>query len=82
MTSMTAEAQSSISELSIVDTCTRLVFGDGPLLSETDELIVAALERDDQLTGAQSLGDQIREMGVNEMIALVGRTKRFLDDEV
>jgi len=75
--------QSAINEVTIVDTCTRLIFGGGPVLSDTEALIVSALQMDSLFTPGQSrdeLGALIRDMGVDEMIALVGRTKKQLED--
>jgi hypothetical protein len=79
---MSSNGSVSIDEVSIVDTCTKLIFGDRKALNETDVLIVAALQLSDGLLEEgtlEAIGNHIRQMGVEEMIRLVGRAKQRLD---
>ena len=71
------------SEMAIVDTFTRLIFGEEDLFDAAELRIVEAL----RLVDADMAGDSLREMGcylralgVAEMIQLVGRVQACLAD--
>lgn len=72
---------SAISELSIVDTFTRLIFGDEDGYNRHELSVIQALRMVDLTVLGDShrdMGAYLREMEVGEMIELVGRVRRQL----
>ena len=66
------------SEMEIVDTFTHLIFGGYEPLSDRESAIVEMLfSVDDSAAGCtrESVGDYLRELGVEEMIRLVTRVR-------
>jgi len=72
-----------VSEMAIVDTFTRLIFGeDGPHSAE-ESLIIQALRQVDEnvlLDDDRAMGEYLRAMGVEEMIGLVARVRAHIAD--
>lgn len=67
------------SEMEIVDTFTHLIFSGGDMLSAREMSIVDVLCRIDEnaaLCPTGEIGVYLRELGVREMIGLVGRVRR------
>lgn len=70
------------SEMEIVDTFTRLIFGAGSVLSPREQAILATLytvdchaaQRDSE-DDLQEVGAYLRALGVSEMIRLVGKVR-------
>ena len=70
------------SEMEIVDTFTRLIFGAGQVLSPREQAILTALcsvddhaaQRDSE-DDLQEVGAYLRALGVTEMIRLVGKVR-------
>lgn len=74
-------ARPAITEMMIVDTFTRLIFEQDIDLSATDAQIIEAFrvaEHRVRTRATTSLGDYLRDLGVREMIALVGRVRDVL----
>lgn len=66
------------SEMEIVDTFTHLIFSGGDALSERELSIVDVLCRIDEnaaLCPTCEIGSYLRDLGVREMIGLVGRVR-------
>ena len=70
------------SEMEIVDTFTRLIFGAGPVLSPREQAILTTLcmvdghaARRDSEEDLQEVGAYLRALGVTEMIRLVGKVR-------
>jgi hypothetical protein len=62
----------------IVDTFTKLIFGDDADYSNQERLIIQALRNADQnisLDSQREIGVYLRALGVGEMIALVARVQ-------
>ena len=69
----------SLSEMEVVDTFTRLIFGETDAFAEREMAIVQALrEADDHvsLDSLEEMGVYLRALGVKEMISLVSRVRR------
>lgn len=67
-----------VSEMAIVDTFTKLIFGEEQDYSERDALIIQALRAAELTLAADShreMGEYLRAMGVREMIGLVTRVQ-------
>jgi len=79
-----ADDYTGISELTIVDTFTRLIFNEEAGLQPRDRLIIRAFREVDanvfRDTPAQ-MGEYLRSLGVREMIYLVSRIREQLDSE-
>ncbi|GAB3275094.1 hypothetical protein [Parahaliea aestuarii] len=73
-------APGELSEIVIVDTFTRLIFGDdASVLSRAELGVIEALRRvEPDVAGddLQAMGEFLRSLGVGEMIALVGRVQQ------
>lgn len=72
---------SAISEMAIVDTFTKLIFGDEQSLVPDELLIIAAfrsVEHTVMRDTYQEMGAYLRNLGVREMIELVGSVKAFM----
>jgi hypothetical protein len=70
-----------VSEMAIVDTFTKLIFGEEQDYSERDALIIQALRATDLAVAGDShreMGEYLRAMGVREMIDLVTRVQAEL----
>ena len=70
-----------VSEMAIVDTFTKLIFGEEQDYSERDALIIQALRAADLSMASDSrreMGEYLRAMGVREMIGLVTRVQAEL----
>lgn len=68
------------SEMAIVDTFTKLIFGEDEY-SPGEELIIQALRAADlnvSLDNHREMGLYLRALGVREMISLVGRVQKQL----
>ena len=64
----------AVSEMAIVDTFTKLIFGEAACFSDVELFIVQALrtaEPNVALDGHREMGVYLRALGVNEMIKLV-----------
>ena len=71
-----------VSELEIVDICTRLIFGTEDELSLREQMIIAALRLSDDNFGGDNtveMGKYLRALGVREMIKLVAVAKHHMD---
>jgi hypothetical protein len=67
------------SELAVVDTFTKLIFGAVEQLDADELAIITALGRSDDgpdIEDLLSLGDYLRALGVSEMITLVERVRQ------
>jgi hypothetical protein len=70
--------ESAVSEMAIVDTFTKLIFGEEKFFSEAELLIVQALrstEPNVALDGHRDMGVYLRALGVKEMIKLVSQVQ-------
>ena len=70
-----------VSELLIVDTFTKLIFGEEGSFSSSEELIIQALRMVDhrvELDSHRDMGVYLRALGVAEMIQLVSRVQTCL----
>ena len=73
-----ASVDDPVSEMAIVDTFTKLIFGEEGEFSSSQELIVEALRLVDtrvELDSYKDMGDYLRALGVQEMIQLVTRVQ-------
>ena len=69
----------AVSEMAIVDTFTKLIFGEETRFSDVELLIVQALrgaEPNVALDGHRDMGVYLRALGVGEMIKLVSLVQR------
>ena len=67
-----------VSELAIVDTFTKLIFGEKSLYSDSELRIIQGLRITDDnvaLDGHRDMGVYLRALGVDEMIRLVSRVQ-------
>ena len=74
MTAYTFTQSGAVSEMAIVDTFTKLIFGEETRYSDGELLIVQALrgaEPNVALDGHRDMGVYLRALGVGEMIKLV-----------
>lgn len=72
----------AVSELEIVDICTKLIFGVDEELSLREKMIVTALRMSDENFASDDgveMGKYLRALGVREMIKLVALAKKSLD---
>ena len=73
-----------ISEMAIVDTFTKLIFGQESQYRSSEQLIIQALRLVDANVAVDSHGDMgqyLRAMGVEEMIQLVSKVQRQLSSD-
>ena len=73
----------AISEMAIVDTFTKLIFGEQEGFSDTEHVIIEALRSVDgnvALDSQRDMGAYLRALGVQEMIQLVSRVHDQLID--
>ena len=73
------EPASAVSELAIVDTFTKLIFGEESRYSDAELRIIQALRVTDNnvaLDNHPEMGTYLRALGVDEMIKLVSRVQR------
>ena len=71
-------AHEAVSEMAIVDTFTKLIFGQESHYSSSEQLIIEALRLVDASVAADNhreMGQYLRTMGVEEMIQLVSRVQ-------
>lgn len=71
----------AVSEMAIVDTFTKLIFGEDKRYSASELLIIQALRVVDHnvsMDAHREMGDYLRALGVGEMIALVSRVQAQL----
>ena len=71
---------STVTEMAIVDTFTKLIFGD-EAYSEQESLIIDAFQSvrpDVQRDSCEEMGDYLRNLGVSEMIQLVSRLRQHV----
>ncbi len=76
-----SSGNSAPSEMVIVDTFTKLIFGEDVEYSSQELLIIQALRSADHNIGLDShrdMGVYLRALGVREMIALVSRVREQL----
>jgi hypothetical protein len=69
------------SEMAIVDTFTKLIFGEEDAYSDGELEIIEALRRVDMnvaVDNHQAMGEYLRALGVKEMIQLVSRVRERL----
>jgi hypothetical protein len=72
-----------VSEMAIVDTFTKLIFGEEGDFSSSEELIIQAFRLVDSgvaLDSHAQMGQYLRALGVKEMIQLVARVQACLAD--
>ena len=70
-----------VSEMLIVDTFTKLIFGEGSQYTDGELAIIQALRQVDAnvaLDSHRDMGDYLRALGVREMIILVGKVRGFM----
>lgn len=75
----------AFSEMAIVDTFTKLIFGEEEEFSSSEELIIQALRLADTSVAPDTrrdLGQYLRALGVAEMIQLVTRVQACLADSM
>ena len=80
-TAIDSVAGEPVSEMAIVDTFTKLIFGEQDGLSSSEELIIQALRVVDarvELDDYRGVGEYLRSLGVAEMIELVSRVQANL----
>ncbi len=73
-----------IDEMSIVDVFTQLIFDADAVLNDTEVQIIDCLELiEGSLTHSsrRDVGEFLRSMGVDEMISLVAKVKRKMDQQ-
>ena len=71
----------AVSDMSIVDTFTKLIFGEDESYSSEEQRIIRALRAVDgnvALDSHREMGVYLRALGVREMISLVGRVQSQL----
>lgn len=76
-------ATEPVSEMAIVDTFTKLIFGEEDTFSVSEELIIEAFRMVDHsvvLDSHRDMGIYLRALGVAEMIQLVTRVQTGLVD--
>ena len=76
-----SRAEGPVSEMAIVDTFTKLIFGAQDGFSASEELIIRTLRVVDTSVAPDSyseMGDYLRALGVAEMIQLVTRVQARL----
>ncbi len=77
-TSSNYSSGESVSELAIVDTFTKLIFGEESRYNDAELRIIQSLRLTDDnvaVDGHRDLGVYLRALGVNEMIRLVSRVQ-------
>lgn len=80
-----SRATEPVSELAIVDTFTKLIFGEEDAFNSSEELIIQAFRLVDHsvvLDSHKNMGIYLRALGVAEMIQLVARVQTCLADGV
>lgn len=73
----------NVSEMAIVDTFTKLIFGEQDNYQPLELLIIAAFRSVDTTVlrdTYEEMGAYLRNLGVREMIQLVGNVRRHLRD--
>jgi hypothetical protein len=76
---------SPVSELAIVDTFTKLIFGEEDDYSVREMLIIQAFRQEDThvaLDTHRDMGQYLRALGVREMVRLVSAVQQRLDEGV
>jgi hypothetical protein len=74
-----------VGEMAIVDTFTKLIFGEEDAFSSSEELIIQAFRLVDHsvvLDSHRDMGIYLRALGVAEMIQMVTRVQTCLVDRV
>ncbi len=74
-------ADGAISEMAIVDTFTKLIFGEDGAYSKDELVIIQAFRAVDinvALDSHQQMGEYLRALGVQEMIQLVSKVREQL----
>lgn len=74
-----------VSEMLIVDTFTKLIFGEGSQYTDSELAIIQALRQVDANVALDShldMGVYLRALGVREMIILVGQVRSFMADDM
>ena len=74
-------SEGTVSEMAIVDTFTKLIFGEEHGYSDREEIIIHAFRSVDgnvALDSYQDMGKYLRALGVREMIQLVSRVREQL----
>lgn len=77
-------AHGQASEMAIVDTFTRLIFGDEGEFNALESRIIEALRLADASVigdSREQMGDYLRAMGVREMVDLVARVRDLVESE-
>jgi hypothetical protein len=77
-TSYNYSSGESVSELAIVDTFTKLIFGEESRYSDIELRIIQALRLTDDtiaVDGHRDMGVYLRALGVKEMVKLVSRVQ-------
>ena len=78
------DEHSPVSEMAVVDTFTRLIFGDQDDFNATEEMIIQAFRSVDAnvlMDTHAEMGLYLRSLGVREMIHLVSRIREQLAAE-
>ena len=74
-----------VSEMLIVDTFTKLIFGEGSQYSDGELAIIQALRNVDAnvtLDSHLDMGAYLRALGVREMTVLVGQVRGFMGTDM
>ncbi|RLQ22311.1 hypothetical protein DWB85_08500 [Seongchinamella sediminis] len=74
----TGPEEGEVSEMAIVDTFTKLIFGADSQYSESEQLIIQAFRAVDYnvvFDSHRDMGAYLRALGVDEMIKLVGKVQ-------
>ena len=81
MRAVYAPVAEPVSEMAIVDTFTRLIFGDEEGYSSPEHSIIAAFRAVDPNVFSDThaeMGEYLRSLGVSEMIQLVSRLREHM----
>ena len=75
---------SPVTEMAIVNTFTKLIFGDGGY-TERESMIIQAFRAVDNCVlrdSHQEMGEYLRNLGVREMIQLVSRVRQYIKENI
>ena len=78
-----ASENATVSEMAIVDTFTKLIFGEEDHYSTRELMIIQAFRAVDvnvAVDGHREMGQYLRALGVREMVQLVSRVREQLVD--
>ncbi|HEY6131108.1 MAG TPA: hypothetical protein VIV27_03780 [Halioglobus sp.] len=77
-------AESPVTEMAIVNTFTKLIFGDGSYTAKELMIIEAFRSVDANVLrdSPQEMGEYLRNLGVREMIQLVSRLRQHIKENI